>query len=1271
MLKSLELFGFKSFADRTTFDFAAGITCVVGPNGSGKSNVVDALKWILGDQSAKSLRGKEMTEVIFNGSAGRKPSPFAEATLTFDNSQGLLPIAAAEVQIGRRLYAGGDSEYLLNKASVRLKDIREMFMGTGAGTAAYSIIEQGRVDQILQANPTARRLVFEEAAGISRYKARKIEAQRRLERVDQNLLRLRDIVDELESRLNATRSQASKAARYRELSGELRSLWTGLAADDYRRAQAELAHAAAHADSLQQQLTAVDQQLESLAAQLGELEGTAAELEHTRRQIDRRRGAEREEIARHESAIRHHGTQYTELEQEIERLRRQRNTLRNQCQSVSTNLEDSTHRLARLETEFADQQQSLETRAREMKELRERVQAAAQNIERQEAERDGRLQERARLERDYAGLESREEAEIAREQEAEERCRSLDVVLGECRAELVLRKQALREAEQNVADAQRRIEAARDERRLLRGAHSEADGRLARWREERGAKFARRQLLEDLEARQEGLNAGVRTLLRRAAESKAAPWNLILGHVGDLLQADLDDAPLLEVALGARLQLLVIEQLTPLVAYLNRETEEIGGRVGFVEFPRAEQQRLAASTKPNRNSRAPLDLHGQPGVICRADRLVSQSLVPGLAAHLLADTWIVETLDVAIRLAHGEGRGCRFATRQGELVDAGGTLYVGHAANEITVIFRKSELRRLRVELQELDRRIAVEQHRLEVIDESLLASDGDLQALQAELNQQMELLAVRKSEHAAQAAECGRVQADIDAALALQRLAQQQRDQLSVARCKLQTTLAELEDDIGAITGRIDNDQEIVESIQHELQQLHREINAEQLQLAKYEERLAGLRAAQVRLTEEQHERRRQSEQADAYLVAAQSKLREIARALLAARSFLAVRYLADVRWVDEARGVQQQLDSCRAARKTLQREQDALREDRRQANDAIHSEEMRSRDLRHQITTLEERIREEFQLELAELVAAGVTAAFTQSHEGPTSMRLVDHEDAAARDDGALTASPDLERVPESASAQPLDPSEQTLSADDALPAYDAQTREELEARVERLRRKIKALGSINAESLQDLDDLEARYGELAGQLDDLEQAKSVLEEIIRRINAESKRLFLETFEAIRKHFQELYRKLFGGGEGNIILEDPDDVLECGIDIVARPPGKELRSISLLSGGEKTMTAVGLLFAMFKSKPSPYCILDEVDAALDDANVDRYVNVVKEFRESTQFVIITHRKRTMTAADRLYGVTMEQAGVSKRLTVQFEDVSEDGHLRIENAAA
>jgi len=375
--------------------------------------------------------------------------------------------------------------------------------------------------------------------------------------------------------------------------------------------------------------------------------------------------------------------------------------------------------------------------------------------------------------------------------------------------------------------------------------------------------------------------------------------------------------------------------------------------------------------------------------------------------------------------------------------------------------------------------------------------------------------------------------------------------------------------------------------------------------------------------------------------------------RDILKARSALAEHFLADEAHTIASHDQRVELNECKRDRKRWQQQQDTLREQHQLQNNAQHKVEMQSRDLRHQMTSLEEKIREEFQLELTELVAQGATCVHRQQDDAAIAL------DQEA--DGHLT---DFEVEELTDQENRRDDLPEVDAVDD-----DESARAEVEERVEKLRRKIKNLGSINTDSLDELNDVESRYTEMAAQLDDLVQAKEVLEDIIRRINVESRRLFLETFESIRVHFHELFRKLFGGGEGDIILEDPDDVLECGIDIVARPPGKELRSISLLSGGEKTMTAVGLLFAMFKSKPSPYCILDEVDAALDEANVDRYVNVVKEFSESTQFIIITHRKRTMTAADRLYGVTMEQAGVSKRLTVQFDDVSEDGNFRTEKA--
>ncbi len=656
MLQSLELFGFKSFAERTTFEFAAGITCVVGPNGSGKSNVVDGIKWILGDQSAKSLRGKEMTDVIFNGSTGRKPSSFAEASLTFDNTSGYLPLDAAQVKIGRRLYRSGDSEYLINNLVVRLKDVRDLFMGTGAGTAAYSIIEQGRVDQILQANPTTRRMVFEEAAGISRFKARKVESLRRLERVDQNLVRLTDIVDQTEARLNATRSQASKAAKFRELSTQLRAWWTGLAADDYRQAAARREVIDQLLEEQRTSLAALDARVAEFDQQLADFDTAGQTLDDQLRQCERRRSANREAIASDESSVRHHSGQDHELGTEIERLRQQRWMLHRQVTAVEQELADAVQELQELEARFSEQKQALAEREETLLDLQQNLVLAQQAMEERRTERAGLIDDQRRLSHELVMLEARREAveeSQAAAVERLERGRQSLLSVAESRQS---QEAAFRQAEDDVAQAQIHLEESRQALRRLHSEHGAVEHQLALWREQRSAKLARQQLLEDLEQRREGMTLGVREILKRAAESPHAPWTLVRGCVGDLLQADLDDAPLLEVALGPRVQLLVIDDLEPLVGYLNSALARVTGRVGFIEagpVPTANPdvpphfESASSGTSIEHSGGEWPDLTGQSGVMCRADRLVSQSSVPGLAARLLRDTWIVETLDTA------------------------------------------------------------------------------------------------------------------------------------------------------------------------------------------------------------------------------------------------------------------------------------------------------------------------------------------------------------------------------------------------------------------------------------------------------------------------------------------------------------------------------------------------------------------------------------------------------------------------------------------------
>lgn len=1264
MLKSLELFGFKSFAEKTLFEFSPGVTCVVGPNGSGKSNVVDGIKWLLGDQSAKSLRGKEMTDVIFNGSNSRKPSAFAEAALTFDNSSGRLPLDSAEVKIGRRLYRSGDSEYLLNGNIVRLKDIRDMFMGTGAGTAAYSIIEQGRVDQILQANPATRRLVFEEAAGISKYKSRKIEAERKLERVAQNLLRLTDIVDEVEGQLNSTRSQASKAAKYRELSGELKTLWTGLAADDYREHQVHHQQAAAEAGAAGAQAEALAQELAGIEEQTQALEGSLSRHEGTLKELERRAGSNREQMAAGESTIRHQRTRASELSAEIERVRRDRWTLTVRGAAIDAELTATSEKLARFTRDFEEQQRSILSREAELTELRGLFEQARSKIRETRNRRDELLRRVAEQQRRAAAVESQWTAAVEAVGASER-----SVVEGADRltqAERELERHSLSTADmQAAADAARElIESIRIERLTLLGDHGQTERRLAELRERRSASQARLNVLQDLERRQEGLGIGVREILERAATIKAPPWSHILGSVGELVDASLETAPLIEVALGGRTQLLVVDDAGPLIDFLHRGDAHILGRVGFLELPTA--RRHPGSPARLRGFRIPderlPDLSHEPGVLARADALLTESeYVPGLAARLLADTWIVESLGHALELAAGVGAGCRFVTEQGELVEADGTLFVGTVPNETSVLSRKSELRQLRNDIIRLDRTIASELERLAQLTSSLADHDGRL----VEAEQESQLVSAQLAEAVTRLdafrQTVTRLADELSERESNLLRHEERRDELALQREQLRHEADEERATAEGLTREVDETERKTAAIEKMLEQLSETFREEQLALAKHEERLKSLQADQIRLRQDQIRRTAERNEADQRLASLIASRVECDRLVLRTESSLALRFVDAETLSHAVRGAMHQRDGVRRERQVLSRRADELHKLRRAASDRQHAAEMRIREGEMHLKSLAQKIFEEYQLTLEELAASGVSAfeAYLREH-APEAADVEESEVNGESESGPKGADGPQE------SGEHDEPEAAEAPYTQLVPVVKyADIRPEMEAAVERLRRRIKALGNINTDALDSLDELESRFGQLSAQLQDLQEAKSTLEEIIRRINVESRRLFTETFDTIRGHFRELFRKVFGGGEGDIVLEDPEDVLECGIDIVARPPGKELRSLTLLSGGEKTMTAVALLFAMFRSKPSPYCILDEVDAALDDANVGRYIAIIKEFAAMTQFVVITHRKQTMTAANVLYGVTMEQAGVSKRMSVRFEEVGENGEIK------
>jgi chromosome segregation protein len=1274
MLKSLDVFGFKSFADRTVFDFAPGITCIVGPNGSGKSNVVDSIKWILGDQSPKSLRGKEMTDVIFNGSSSRKPAGFAEATLTFDNSTGFLAVDSTEVQVGRRIYRSGEAEYLINRAPARLKDVRELFMGTGAGSSAYSIIEQGRVDALLQATNLNRRIVFEEAAGVSKFKARKVDAQRKLERVAQNLLRLTDIVDEVGTQLNSLRSQAAKATKFREASEELRTLRVGLAADDYRELTIELQSGGTGFAGLAERLAELEAEHQAVETEHRTVDARVADVEDRLRAVEQQATACREEIASHDATIRHQDARSTELEAEIARLRQQQDELSARLESAVGELLQTEGNLQEYVSDFEQRQTAL-TAARDQ--IQEQAQAVEQEREQLEQTRAALLtamQQASVLGNRAGSYDSQFQALEATRERTRLRLVQVQKELTAAQRECDRRRELIEAALEKTTALRERADALRHERAELLGQQEEQQKTLAQLREQRSAWHARRALLEDLELRQEGLGIGTKEILARAQGNKSPPWNTVLGSVSDLLVVELEQAALLEVALGNRAQVIVVSEYGPLVEYLNQGRCQISGRVGFLAVhgaaPPTSRSPQFQFGLPDRG-RLP-DLSGHAGVVGRADFLVkSASDVPELAEQLLGDTWIVKSLDTALKLAAEGGRGCRFVTLQGEVLDIDGALYVGMVRSETALVSRKSELRTLKNDLLRLDRQIAAGETQVADWSQRVAQIDGDLNEAQTDFDWAAEQASELKSKARSQELEVerlARVQAEIEAELqqveddraGLEAEAVDSRE----AYARTQTELRELQERIEA------GEKEIVRREQ-ELTELRHSHSLEQLNLAKQEERLQNLQATRSRLDQERYERDMQRDEAERRLQLIEAKREQIDGHLAETRAVVADLTAKRQELADQAASIEAERDQVRRQRSELAERELQLRHERRDLQSRQHARELREREIQQQLEHLAERIRDEYQVEVAEAAVSGLSALRTvwlaahagevepEEATGPVQQETGDflnidipaeEEEVAAEVEAA--AEPEMEEIPELAD-----------------PERRQALRAEIDERIERLKRRIKQMGNVNTDSLKDLDELESRHNKLSAQLQDLVEAKAALEEIVRRINQESKRLFIETFDQIRTHFQELFRKLFGGGEGDVVLEDPEDVLECGIDVVARPPGKELRSISLLSGGEKTLTAVAMLLAIFKSRPSPFCILDEVDAALDEGNIERYMRVIQEFQQWTQFIVITHSKRTMSAGDVLYGVTMEESGVSKRMSVRFEDVNEDGNFRTKAA--
>jgi chromosome segregation protein len=1194
-LKALELFGFKSFADRTRFEFPDGITVVVGPNGSGKSNVVDAIKWVLGEQSARSLRGKEMTDVIFAGSTGRKPLNVAEVALVFDNAAGRLPVEAAEVQIMRRVYRSGESEYLVNGEPSRLKDIRELFSGTGAATEAYSVIEQGRVDALLVASGRDRRAVFEEAAGITRFRSRRTESLRRLERAEQNRQRLADIVGEVSGRLETVRHQAAKARRWQLMTERLRALRIAAATRDLAeveaaQAAAEAAAAAVHASGAETEarIAALTTETATLATAAAAAEPAVAAARGTLAAATQRAAAAAATVAMQRTRGADVAADVAAAEQG---LRAARQSARSTAGAVAAALEETRG----LEVALAGITTRLQSCAAAAAGSQDDATAARTRLAAAAAAVEARQRDQLRLDhdREHAGTraaEARTAVDAARE--ALEAARLQVTQVNESAAAWEGNLDSLAAALEAAGRDVGALEASlHDNERALDAAWHD----LAGWKSRLEACRERRTLLRELITRQDGVSDAARRLLAAGGDVPG-----LRGIVADLIVASVEWAPLVDLALGGLGQSLVVESLADLIRWQTSWAEQeavlaAGGRVGFVS--------VVAGRGPVAYEPA------AHGVVGRLDRLVAAAApaedrppaAGGLLENLLGHVWVVEAVADALPLLAAAPAGTCFMTRDGRCLSAAGSYEIGTPTAASGLVARRSELRAQEQRHDELERVTA--------------AATAKIAALQAEataLNDRLRQARLRRQqaadEHASSRAELERLQrerrataARVSAGTEDLRAAEQRAATAVAAEHAAAAAAALAAHATATATAAQAAARAAVEDLERSRGAALDEMQTLRIEQATVTEKLARSRAAVDAAETAAVARRAEAAAATARLETAATRCEAHQLELLAAGA----EHAAAAAAAEEAAAA---LDAALAAlaaadsrRQRVAEALDAARADAVRLAAAAHAHDLEAGEVRHRRTRITDRIRDEYDIDI---------------------------ESAPPIPTAASTGEPIV--VPDDRAA--------------------------LDAEIEPLRRKLASMTSVNMEALVESEELAARLATLEGQLADVTTAKAAIEQLIARIDEESRRLLGDTIETVRGHFRELFERVFGGGQADIVLEPGVDLLETAVEIVARPPGKEPRSISLLSGGEKTMTCVALLLAIFRSRPSPFCVLDEVDAALDEANVDRFVNVLRDFLASTQCIVVTHSKKTMAAATTLYGVTMEESGVSKRVSVRFE---------------
>ncbi len=1175
-IKRVDILGFKSFVDKVSLDFQQRITGVVGPNGCGKSNIVDAIRWAMGEQNARNLRGRAMEDIIFGGSESRKPHGMAEVSIIFDNSAKICPEAYrdyAEIMVTRRLYRNGDSEYLINKTPCRLLDITELFMDTGVGARAYSIIEQGKVGMLVSARPEERRALIEEAAGVTKFKARKKTAQRKMDATRQNLVRLGDIISEVRRQTGSLKRQAQQAEKYRELRGEAKRIEICMAGNRFRVLREEL-------EQLEAGLAGRCETLEAVEVRLAE-----GELQLEERRLQQL--AVEEELGRKQEQDYALGGEVQRVEGEILLAGRQIEGLQEQARNMDAEQQQIRQRLEELGAEEAELDQSRKRLAAEQESSEEAVEIQQEALQQRlageqdlvaclDAARKGQmdlLSEAGRLGNRQEEIARRLVSEEERQQRNRREALGLQEELSRCEQHLAeLGRVAEQLAAQEALQQEQREELA-ETILQLKGEQLSAEGELLEKRQLLEKQRSRLESLEELERNLDGYSDGVQALF---AEQPSLPRQV----VADLLQTEPAYETLIEIALGERLQAVPVDDAAQAQALLSCLAGR-GARAALVSPSPLADSEAGDFGRPFRELVTP--------AAGRAD----------LVNALLAGCYLVE--DVLAYLQQPLPAGTLLVDQQGRSLGWRGDLAGGSTAMAGAGLLRKKrEIGELDQQVILLDRQLVEQQQRVRQFEEQRQAEEDRLRELDLLLQQQ----ALKKMEQQKDFAQLRQEEARLRERLELlgfeETQLREEQQQLQAEQQQIVRRRTELEDQLQQLQTEGNRLQEQLTEMREGVEEVREQLTVLKVRLAECCQQRESTQLALKRLEGNRAEHQQRLDQLATRGSDSEERIVELRRLEERGRVELDLLIKRREEGQLDIRARREDFEQQRAALEEQREELRLVRDEAERLRRDVSQDQLRQKELTVELGHIREAVAEKFDVDLQE------------------------HQVAEA----------------------------------------DAEELARLQLQLRQLQQRIAALGEVNLTAIEEFRELEERYEFLIRQRDDLSQSLDDLQKAINKINRTTRRRFKETFDLVNEKFKQVFPRLFRGGQAELRLTDENDLLETGIDIIVQPPGKKLQNVNLLSGGEKALTAVAIIFSLFLIKPTPFCMLDEVDAPLDDANIDRFAEMVAEMSQNSQFIIITHSKRTMTTADTMHGITMQEPGVSKLVSVRLNDYNQDAAI-------